>query len=84
MKKLKLKTLLEKFEPNRNNMGSFTFGSKKGIYFSDPAGKRDYFPTSEEWELFNNADGKTKDSLAKMWYPKSKSTKIKSKYYPLD
>ena len=44
---MKLIDLLEKFEPNRNNMGSFSFGSKKGIYFNDPAGKRDYFPTSD-------------------------------------
>jgi hypothetical protein len=54
------------------NSGSFSFGSKNGIYFNDPVGKKEYFPTEEEWELWNTMNGEAKDIFLKELYNKAK------------
>lgn len=77
--------LKEMFTPDSTNTGLATYGaSKTFIYFNDPSGKREYIPTKDEFELWSIGNGKIKDILARMWYPKSKLDTNKSAYYPED
>jgi len=82
---IKEEILKELFKPDSTNTGLATYGtSKTFISFDDPSGKREYIPTKDELKLWSIADGKIKDILARMWYPKSKLDINKSVYYPED